>query len=131
MPNTASVPGAAARVSTRMPPSLPPPATRSLGHFSSAGAPSARSARAVATPATRASAASSRAGRLMTRAREKVRPSPGALCQRRPRRPRPAVCSAAISSTGAAGPASRNRTVLVELQRPTRRTSTPGIFMGR
>ena len=82
------------RVSTRMPPSLAPSTTRSFGHLSLAACkPRAWSARATATPATSDSAASSRAGRSTRRPSENVTPAPGALCQRRPRRPRTEVCS--------------------------------------
>ena len=59
---------------------------------------------------------------------EKVAPAPGAERQRRPRRPRPAVCSSAASSTGCAAARScgQQRRALVEAQRSTTRTSTPG-----
>src|SRR5258708_7550311 len=129
MPITACVTRSWLRVSTRMPPSFAPFTTRSLGHLSAACAtPSARSARATATPATSDRPTASRTGRCRLRESENVMPAPGALCQRRPRRPRPAVCSSAASSTGPVqGPF--NKTEFVEVQRPSTRTWTPGTMI--
>src|SRR5216117_798020 len=126
MPITACVARPWLRVSTRIPPSFAPFTTRSLGHLSAACAtPSARSARATATPATSDRPATSRTGRCRLRESENVRPAPGALRQRRPRRPRPAVCSSAASNTGPVQGAF-NKTEFVEVQRPNTRTWTPG-----
>src|SRR5436309_1778916 len=126
MPITACVARPWLRVSTRIPPSFAPFTTRSLGHLSAACAtPSARSVRATATPATSDRPATSRSGRCRLRESENVGPAAGALCQRRPRRPRPAVCSSAASSTGPVQGAF-NKTEFVEVQRPNTRTWTPG-----
>src|SRR5438874_1703686 len=114
------------RVSTRMPPSLAPPTRRSFGHLSAAcPTPSMRKARAAATPATSERPAT---GLAIAAESEKVISAPGAVYQRRPRRPRPAVCSSAASSTP--GLPSSSSIVLVEPQRSTRRTSIPARSMG-
>src|SRR5436190_7165071 len=121
MPMTASPP----RVSTRMPPSFAPSTTRSFGHLRPARqTPSARSARATPTPATSDNPA---AGFAMRTESEKVTPAPGAEYQRLPRRPRPAVCSCATSSTP--GLPSASSSALVEPQRSTFRSSIAGSAM--
>src|SRR5262249_39203390 len=75
--------------------------------------------------ATSESDASSRAGRRREHESENVMSAPGALSQRRPCRPRPAVCSSAARSILAPDFSDR-RTVFVEVQRSTTRTSMPG-----
>jgi len=106
--------------SARIPASLRPPTSTSLGHLSIASThPVDRTADATATPVSSVSqprrAAGTTAGRSRT---EKVSDAPGSLDQDRPSLPRPAVCSSATSTCPSGLPGSAtaraSRSALVE-----------------
>ena len=109
MPTTTCTgPPASARISMRMPPSLPRAVTRSLGHLRRTPlTPSSFSASTAARPTTRLSAERSAGMSGYCQASDRQMAPPGGAIQPRPRRPRPPVwCSA---STTAAMPAARRQ----------------------
>ena len=105
---TASAAPSRRDASVRMPPTLTPPrpagagSTTSFGHLISAGRPvAARTPSAAATPA-----ASVTTGAPTPRSTtEQYSPASGAENQRRPCRPRPAVCMPATTVVPSAAPA--------------------------
>ena len=103
MPTTIAFPVCSAR----MPASLAPPASTSLGHFRLTSRPAwPCNAATTETPASNGSQprlpGGTAAGRSKT---EKVSAAPGWLCQLRSSRPRPRVCSSATSTEPASAPA--------------------------
>ena len=119
---TAAVPKAPSSVSMRMPASLPPLKTRSLGHLTMIPGHIPSKTRATAAPAATARGEMSRASGKR-HASESASPRPIPECQRLPRRPRPAVWISAIStSPGTALAALASMIVFVDPA--TSRTST-------
>ena len=103
MPTTTCTgPPASARISMRMPPSLPARVTRSLGHLRPTSVtPSSRSAFDGAQPTTRLSADRSAGMSAYCHASERQMAPPGGATQPRPRRPRPPVWCSASTTAGA------------------------------
>ena len=123
--------------SARIPAILAPSTSTSFGHFSRASTPAVCCrADATATPASSGTQPSRPAGTAGRSSTEKVRARRGGLIQRRPIRPRPAVCASATSTRPSPAPerawASRSAlvdpvssTTLTSRHRPGRDASAP------
>ena len=104
-------------VSTRTPPSFRSSNQTSFGHFRRMPrAPSPPSARQTATPTARLKVESTRAASLNVQPSDRARLAPKGDIQRRPCRPRPAVCSSASAASAKpkGGPGRPSSRVLVE-----------------
>ena len=110
------------RPSTRMPATLRPSSHTSFGHLTAVRSGPPMTASTVSATATPVASGSSRGGSRMTTEQSSARPA-GAT-HTRPCRPRPAVCSAAVTTVPWGAPAaasSRARTFVESIRRKCRR----------